>query len=230
MTPRPAKFSHDDAVDAAYGIVVSQGVEALTMRRLSGALGVDPMAPYRLFSTRAALVAAVANRFWERLRLPETPADDWHAAARTIMRAIRSELAAQPAVIPLVSTHPISSTAALVIADAAIGRLLRAGAPAVPALGDLVNTMAIATIASALGEYAPPAGSAPGDDAQARDPRTAAGDEADAAEALPHLGALAAAGWRPEPEAQFEMTISALLAGWHWPADGVTEAESEPDA
>lgn len=226
MSPRPARFTRDDAVVAAVAIVDDSGVEALTMRRLSAALGVDPMALYRHFADKGEVVAAVADSFWLGCELPDVdPAADWRQYATVLMHGIRSSLERHPNVIPIVATHPITSAAALSWADGALGRVIAAGAPVTAGLGDLVNTLVMLTVASALGEYSPPAGSEvesgstrrAASSASRPAPAEAPGPEApDATDgtALPNLARLVEAGWRPDPRRQFDRALDALLAGW----------------
>src|SRR5918999_1034889 len=54
-------------VNAAIPLLRKGGPEALTMRALAHAAGVSPMAAYRHFADRAALVAAVADDAFRRL-------------------------------------------------------------------------------------------------------------------------------------------------------------------
>jgi AcrR family transcriptional regulator len=54
-------------VEAAAAIVRTNGVSALTLREVAGRTGVSPAAPYRHFPDRRALIAAVAERGFERL-------------------------------------------------------------------------------------------------------------------------------------------------------------------
>ena len=54
-------------LSAAIPLLRKGGPEALTMRALARAAGVSPMAPYRHFADRAALVTAVADEGFKRL-------------------------------------------------------------------------------------------------------------------------------------------------------------------
>lgn len=54
-------------LSAAIPLLRKGGPEALTMRALARTAGVSPMAPYRHFTDRAALVAAVADEGFKRL-------------------------------------------------------------------------------------------------------------------------------------------------------------------
>ncbi|MCK2037866.1 TetR/AcrR family transcriptional regulator [Microbacterium sp. SSW1-49] len=218
MTPRPERVSRHDVLSAAREIVDAQGLEQLTMRRLGTAIGADPMTAYRHFSGKAEIAAALADEFWVGLSLP-SPAEsaDWRAYALALMRTIRSQLAAHPGLIPIVSTHPITSPAALTVADEAIGALLDLGAPVDPSLGDLVNVLVMVTVASAMGEFAAPAGTEPAEaDAAHAEGNPAGHDDAEAEllAALPHLGRVVAAGWAPSAERQFEAGVAAIVHGW----------------
>ncbi len=221
MTPRPERVSRHDVLSSAREIVDAQGLEQLTMRRLGTALGADPMTAYRHFAGKAEIAAALADEFWVGLSLPvATESSDWRAYALALMRAIRSELAAHPGLIPIVSTHPITSPAALTVADEAIGALLDLGAPVDPSLGDLVNVLVMVTVASAMGEFAAPAGTEPTEaDAAHEHPDGDRGHddaETELLATLPHLGRVIAAGWSPSPERQFEAGVAAILHGWRF--------------
>lgn len=218
MTPRPERVSRHDVLSTAREILDAQGLEQLTMRRLGAALGADPMTAYRHFAGKAEIAAALADEFWVGLSLPSAAESaDWRSYAQALMRTIRAELAAHPGLIPIVSTHPITSPAALSVADEAIGVLLDLGAPVDPSLGDLVNVLVMVTVASAMGEYAAPAGTEPTPtDAAPADGDPAEHDDAEAEllAALPHLGRVIAAGWAPSAERQFESGVAAILHGW----------------
>ncbi|MFI6393313.1 TetR/AcrR family transcriptional regulator [Nonomuraea sp. NPDC050547] len=53
--------------DAARGILVSEGAAAVTMRRVAVLAGVSPMAAYKHFPSRQALLDAVAERAFREL-------------------------------------------------------------------------------------------------------------------------------------------------------------------
>ena len=69
---RPASYHHGDLktalVEHAVAILQSKGPEALTLRGVARAAGVSEAAPYRHFADRRALVAAVAEDGFRRLR------------------------------------------------------------------------------------------------------------------------------------------------------------------
>lgn len=56
-------------------VLLQQGIEAVSLRRVAMAAGVSPMAPYRHFPDKAALLGAVAEQGFEALRLRLEAAD-----------------------------------------------------------------------------------------------------------------------------------------------------------
>ena len=70
--PAPRAYHHGDLkaalVEAALEILRQEGLEALTLRAVARRVGVSQAAPYRHFSDRRALVAAVAEHGFTRMR------------------------------------------------------------------------------------------------------------------------------------------------------------------
>jgi AcrR family transcriptional regulator len=71
-TTRARSAGDRDAVrgrlcDAAAKLFLEEGEGALSMRRLAAEVGCSPMAPYRHFADKAALVAAIRAQAFERL-------------------------------------------------------------------------------------------------------------------------------------------------------------------
>ena len=64
-------------VEAALALIDREGVEALTMRRLAGALGVEAMSLYEYTRGKDELLVAVAERLLEELELPLRERTGW---------------------------------------------------------------------------------------------------------------------------------------------------------
>ena len=68
---RPKRYHHGDLpralVDAALHIVETQGTEALTLRAAARSAGVSQAAPYRHFTNKEAILAAVAEEGFRSL-------------------------------------------------------------------------------------------------------------------------------------------------------------------
>jgi AcrR family transcriptional regulator len=75
-------------VDAAMRLARRQGLERFTMRELAEELGVTQMAAYHHIRSKDALVALVADRILEDVRLPGPEAGDWDERLRRLLRGI----------------------------------------------------------------------------------------------------------------------------------------------
>ena len=69
---RPSTYHHGDLkaalLESAHEILRDEGLEALTLRAVARRAGVSPAAPYRHFTDRRALVAAVAEQGFRRMQ------------------------------------------------------------------------------------------------------------------------------------------------------------------
>ena len=75
-------------LSAALELVDSEGLDALTMRRLGQELGRDPMSLYRYAENRAALLDGVSELVLNELAIiPDDP--DWQAQLRRIAHDLR---------------------------------------------------------------------------------------------------------------------------------------------
>lgn len=87
-TTRARSVGDRDAVrgrlcDAAAKLFLEEGEAALSMRRLAAEVGCSPMAPYRHFADKEALVAAIRAQAFDRLAdaLDSVEQDNRHRAA-----------------------------------------------------------------------------------------------------------------------------------------------------
>ncbi len=95
-------------LSAALRIVDTEGLDALTMRRLGQELGRDPMSLYRYAANRAALLDGVNELVLNELAIfPEDR--DWQAQLRRIAHDLRLLALSHPNVVPLLVTRPLST-------------------------------------------------------------------------------------------------------------------------
>lgn len=64
------RYRRDDVVARAIEVLDAHGLDALSMRRLAGDLGVQPGALYHHFTNKDALLAAIADEILRRGRRP----------------------------------------------------------------------------------------------------------------------------------------------------------------
>jgi len=106
------KITRDVVLTAALEIIDCDGAEALSMRRLAGALNRDPMIIYRHAPNKAALLDGVAETVLAQLKVD--PADpDWAAQLRAIARDYRRLALAHPNAVPLLVIRPLATPLAL---------------------------------------------------------------------------------------------------------------------
>jgi len=83
----------DDVVVAARRLIASDGLDAFSMRKLAGELGVNPMTIYLRFDNKDALLRAVAEQSLRGLVLPER-AGSWADQVVDLTVALRDHLIA----------------------------------------------------------------------------------------------------------------------------------------
>jgi AcrR family transcriptional regulator len=100
--PRRARpLTRDELLDAALAIVDTEGLQALTMRRLADAVGVEAMSLYHHVPDKATLLDWTVDRMRSEMRLPATAPDDWADALEAIFVEYRRVLTAHPNMLPL---------------------------------------------------------------------------------------------------------------------------------
>ena len=101
-TPRRTPLDVDRILDAALALVRTEGADAFSMRRLASTLGVTPMALYKWFDDRDALLDALGDRVFGSFRLPDDIDAPWIDRMLLVAEAMRRELLAGRAILPLV--------------------------------------------------------------------------------------------------------------------------------
>ena len=103
-----ARLSRELVLSTALELVDTEGLDALTMRRLGQELGRDPMSLYRYAANRAALLDGVSEMVLNELAIfPDDP--NWQAQLRRIAHDLRLLALRHPNVVPLLVTRPLST-------------------------------------------------------------------------------------------------------------------------
>ena len=84
----------DRIIDAAAKILVDEGYQSLSMRRVAQAVGCSQMAMYRHFTNKEALTQHICTQLYKRFALKmnaelESEDDDWERLRRFIKALIR---------------------------------------------------------------------------------------------------------------------------------------------
>jgi AcrR family transcriptional regulator len=95
-------------LQTALKIVDRDGVDGLSMRRLSEAVGRDPVMLYRHVPNKAAVLDGVAEIVLAQLTVDSTD-PDWAGQLRTVAHDFRRLALRHPNVVPLLVTRPLAT-------------------------------------------------------------------------------------------------------------------------
>ncbi|WP_454788566.1 TetR/AcrR family transcriptional regulator C-terminal domain-containing protein [Mycolicibacterium lutetiense] len=102
------QISRTVILQSALHLVDRDGVDGLSMRRLSELVGRDPTVLYRHVPNKAALLDGVAEIVISKLRV-DTTDPDWVAQLRAVAHEFRDLALAHPNVVPLLVTRPLAT-------------------------------------------------------------------------------------------------------------------------
>lgn len=95
-------------LQTALQIVDRNGADGLSMRRLSEAVGRDPVVLYRHVPNKAALLDGVVEMVLAQLSVDSSD-PDWAGQLRTVARDFRQLALTHPNVVPLLVTRPLAT-------------------------------------------------------------------------------------------------------------------------
>lgn len=102
------QISRTVILQSALQLVDRDGVDGLSMRRLSELVGRDPTVLYRHVPNKAALLDGIAEIVVGKLRV-DTTDPDWVAQLRAVAHEFRELALAHPNVVPLLVTRPLAT-------------------------------------------------------------------------------------------------------------------------
>ena len=120
LTPRAV-------VEGALALTDSEGLGAVTIRRLAKELGVTPMALYWHFRSKGELLDGMAARIFEEVDLSVDASATWQDQLRTLLGSMLGVLRAHPSTAILLSTRTASSEGSLRATEVALDILRRGG-------------------------------------------------------------------------------------------------------
>jgi AcrR family transcriptional regulator len=124
-TPR-TPLSRERVVQAAVDFADDAGLEALSMRKLAGALGVQAMSLYNHVANKDDLLDGMVDVVFDEIELPADDTD-WRAAMRRRAGAVRTALARHPWATGLMELRTTPGPASLRHHEAVLECLRRAG-------------------------------------------------------------------------------------------------------
>jgi AcrR family transcriptional regulator len=120
-------MTSDRVLAAARDLVATEGVEALTMRRLADRLGVAPNTIYSHYPDKGALVDAVLDALLGDIRVPDPAIGDWRDGIVELMEASRATLLAHARLLPHLMSRPMRGRNVSRMTEAMLAALERGG-------------------------------------------------------------------------------------------------------
>ena len=152
------KLTRGRIVEAALGVVDREGMGALSMRRLAGELGVDPMSIYHHLPGKEAVLAGVVERVYGQEMATPSGGGDWRERVRASAGALRGVTRAHPNLaLYVISTPAVAAPAALRAGEGLVAALAEGGFPprtilrAVDLVVDYANGFALGEAGGELG-------------------------------------------------------------------------------
>jgi TetR/AcrR family tetracycline transcriptional repressor len=128
-TPAPAArrpLTRERILHVGLQLIDQQGLEAFTMRKLAKEFGVDPMALYRHFANKNALLDGVAEVLWGEVELPGGDTS-WEELLRAMAISLRAVAHAHPHAYALLCNNQSLPLAMLRLSDVMLVHLQQAG-------------------------------------------------------------------------------------------------------
>jgi AcrR family transcriptional regulator len=126
---RPAKapLSVEAIVDAALAILKSDGLEALSMRRVAAALDTGAGSLYVYVAGREALLEAVFDRIVATIRLETPNPSRWRTQLHSLLKRVREALVMHPGIAAATMVDPPRTEVAMRLLENLLGLLLAGG-------------------------------------------------------------------------------------------------------
>lgn len=135
-TPKPARtrsardartpLTRERALTAALELADTGGLEALSMRRLADALGVEAMSLYHHVANKDAILDGLVDRVFDEVERPD-PALPWKEALRRRMSSLRAALLRHRWALRVLETRTAPGLSTLQSHDAVLGCMHGAG-------------------------------------------------------------------------------------------------------
>jgi TetR/AcrR family tetracycline transcriptional repressor len=106
---KPPVLTEDQIVDAALAVIRTEGLEALSMRRLSRELGRSAMAAYWYVDDKQQLLNLVAKKMLAEVPLPDPESGEWDERLRKVISAIDAKLREHPGIAEILLQRMLST-------------------------------------------------------------------------------------------------------------------------
>jgi AcrR family transcriptional regulator len=126
---RPAKapLGEDVVVDAALAILRSEGLQAVTMRRVAAALDTGPASLYVYVSGREGLLQAMLDRVISTIGFEPLDPSHWRVQLHTLLQCMRQALVDHPGIAAITLAESPTTESVLRLTETLLGILLAGG-------------------------------------------------------------------------------------------------------
>lgn len=106
---KPPALTEDQIVDAALAVIRTEGLESLSMRRLSRELGRSAMAAYWYVEDKQQLLDLVSKKMLAEVPLPDPASGTWEDRLRKVVGAIDAKLHEHPGIAEILLERMLST-------------------------------------------------------------------------------------------------------------------------
>jgi AcrR family transcriptional regulator len=126
---RPAKapLSEDVVVDAALAVLKSDGLEAVTMRRVAAALDTGAASLYVYVAGREGLLQAMLDRVTATIELEAPDPSRWHAQVHSLLQRMHQAMVDHPGIAAITLADSPTTEPVLRLTENLLGILLAGG-------------------------------------------------------------------------------------------------------
>jgi AcrR family transcriptional regulator len=122
-------LTRDKVIAAALSVIDRDGLDAFSLRRLAGELGIEAMSLYNHVPNKEELLDGVAEALLAEIDFSGTDTGTWQDRVRAHATAFRAAAQRHPKAFPLVLTRPAHSRAALETIRSALASFTELGLP-----------------------------------------------------------------------------------------------------
>lgn len=124
--PRRSPLTKDDVFAAALAIADRDGLDAVTMRSVADALGVQAMSLYHHVANKDAILDGLADLVFAEVAVPEAAGASWRPPLRARMVSLHDALGRHPWALPVLESRTSPGPVSLQQHEACLA-VLRAG-------------------------------------------------------------------------------------------------------
>jgi len=120
VSKRTHTLTREEILSAALSIVDTEGLDALSMRRLARDLGVEAMTLYHHFPNKEAILDGVGELVIADMALAEPLPEDWMELLVEMCVAFRRALGSHPNAIPILMSRPLNPPSGAAVTPASV--------------------------------------------------------------------------------------------------------------